>query len=385
MRSFEIATALTAFGRLVAAAPHAHSPRAVSSIVTGTPFGFASSVTGGGTAAPVYPTTIAELKSYLTSPDPQNIVISGTFDFVGSEGTKVYQACNIYTCTPSNGGQGILNTLNGCGTNTLYDATIDIAGYEGINVASDKTLVGTGTNTILNGKGLRFAGVSNIIIQNIEITNLNPQYVWGGDALVFSDTNQIWIDHVTTSSLGRQHYSFGQSPSNAVTISNSFINGKTSYSATCDGHTYWGMELVGTGDQITFYKNYVYYTSGRSPALSGNTFFHAVNSVWADNSGHAIEGTSNGGGLFEGCYFNNVPTIVESGFVGSLFSSESADLSQCATYLGRNCVANAYTSSGTFNYDDTSFLIDIEGKNIPAAASASSIETSVPASAGNTL
>lgn len=36
-------------------------------------------------------------------------------------------------------------------------------------------------------------------------------------------------------------------------------------------------------------ENYVYYTSGRSRALSGNTLFHAVHSVWADNSGHAME------------------------------------------------------------------------------------------------
>jgi hypothetical protein len=35
-------------------------------------------------------------------------------------------------------------------------------------------------------------------------------------------------------------------------------------------------------------------------------FFHAVNSVWADNSDHAIEGIANGGGLFEACYFGVV-------------------------------------------------------------------------------
>jgi hypothetical protein len=203
MKSFQIAAALTAFGRLVAAAPSPNLPRAVSSIVTGTPFGFASSVTGGGTVAPVYvhifsepgnplltstiryPTTIAELKSYLTSSEPQNIVISGTFDFVGSEGTETIQACNIYDCTPAEGGQGILNTLGGCSGYSLYDATIDIAGYQGIQVTSDKTLGGTGSNTVLNGKGLRLVGVSNTIIQNIEITNLNPMYVWGGDAISF--------------------------------------------------------------------------------------------------------------------------------------------------------------------------------------------------------
>ncbi|OJJ76723.1 hypothetical protein ASPBRDRAFT_117133 [Aspergillus brasiliensis CBS 101740] len=363
----------------------AHHAKAQSSIVSGTAPGFAAGVTGGGDATPVYPTTIDELKEYLTSSSPQNIVIEGTFDFVGSEGTETLQACNIYDCTPDNGGQALLNTLSGCGDTSTYDVTIDVAGVEGINVASDKTLVGKGTDAVLNGKGLRFVGVSNIIIQNIEITNLNPKYVWGGDALVFSDTNQIWIDHVTTSSLGRQHYSFGEESDNAITISNSFINGKTDYSATCDGHTYWGLELVGSSDLITFYKNYVYYTSGRSPALSGNTLFHAVNNVWEDNSGHAIEGTDNGMGLYEGNVFNNVPTIVASGFVGQLFSSESADLSQCETYLGRECVTNAYTSSGSFDYDDDGFFVDFEDLTIVSAASASSMESSVPSDAGNTL
>jgi Pectate lyase len=40
---------------------------------------------------------------------------------------------------------------------------------------------------------------SNIIIQNIMITNLNPQLVWGGDAITLSNTSNIWIDHVTVS------------------------------------------------------------------------------------------------------------------------------------------------------------------------------------------
>lgn len=145
---------------------------AISSVVTGTPMGFASSVTGGGTATPVYPTTIAELKEYLTSSSAQVIVISGTFDFSGSEGTQTEEACDAYACAPSAGGQALLNTLGGCST-TTYSVTIDTAAYEGINVASDKTLVGTDGAT-LYGKGLRFVGVSNIIIQNIEITYLNP-------------------------------------------------------------------------------------------------------------------------------------------------------------------------------------------------------------------
>ncbi|KAF3923078.1 hypothetical protein ABW20_dc0105866 [Dactylellina cionopaga] len=356
-----------------------------SSVVKGSPIGFASGVTGGGNAAPVYPSTIAQLKSYLTSSSPQVIVISGTFNFVGSEGTSTFKACNAYSCTIANGGQMLLNTLGGCGSLATSDVTIDTAGYQGIQVKSDKTLVGI-NNAVLNGKGLRFAGVSNIIIQNIAITNLNPKYVWGGDALSLSGTSKIWIDHVTTSSLGRQHYSFGQDSNKLITISNSFINGVTSYSATCDKHTYWGLELVGSGDQITFYKNYVYYTSGRSPALSSVTLFHAVNSVWSSNSGHAVEGgATNGRGLFEGCVFTNVPTILASGWAGRLFTSESAYVSQCSSYLGRSCQTNIYSSSGSFNYHDTSFFSDFSGLSIAPAASASSIQSTVPSSAGNTL
>lgn len=137
---------------LLAASPSfLHLGAAQSSIVQGSAPGFAAGVTGGGDADVVYPDNIDDLKTYLTSSEPQNIVISGTFDFVGSEGTTTEQACNAYSCTPSNGGQALLNTLNGCGSNSLYDATLDKAGVEGINVASNKTLVGLGTNTVLNG------------------------------------------------------------------------------------------------------------------------------------------------------------------------------------------------------------------------------------------
>ncbi|KFY96961.1 hypothetical protein V500_02254 [Pseudogymnoascus sp. VKM F-4518 (FW-2643)] len=381
-----MATKTLVFAAMVSAAlatPAGLRQARQSSVVTGSAMGFASGVTGGGDAAPVYPTTIEDLTSYLTSAEPQVIVISGSFDFVGSEGTETAEGCDSYSCNPSNGGQALLNGLQGCGDTAVYDITYDKAGAQGINVASDKTLVGLGTDTVLNGKGLRFVDVSNIIVQNIAITNLNPQYVWGGDAFVFSGTSNIWVDHVTTSSLGRQHYSFGQDSDTLITISNSFINGQTDYSATCDGHTYWALELVGSADQITFYKNYVYNTSGRSPALSGVTLFHAVNSVWENNSGHALEGTDSGKGLFEGCVFN-IPNIADDGFVGLLFSSDEASVGKCSASLGRDCQTNIYTDSGPFSYAEDLFAA-FEGLTVVEADSADSIQDVVPTSAGNTL
>lgn len=194
-----VVLAISAFAALAAAAPSKTvEKRAISSVVNGTPMGFASSATGGGTVTPVYPSTVAQLTSYLTSSDPQVIVISGTFNFAGTEGTTALTACDAYPCTPSNGGQALLNTLGGCGTKSTYSVSIDTAAYKAINVKSNKTLVGKNGAT-LNGKGLRFVGVSNIIIQNIAITNLNPKYVWGGDAFSISDSQNIWIDHVHVS------------------------------------------------------------------------------------------------------------------------------------------------------------------------------------------
>lgn len=75
--------------------------------------------------------------------------------------------------------------------------TYDKASHLGMDVGSNKSLVGKGSAGVLNGKGLRFkAGAKNVIIQNIHITNLNPQYVWGGDGISLSGNDGVWIDHV---------------------------------------------------------------------------------------------------------------------------------------------------------------------------------------------
>ena len=165
---------------LAAALTVPHSAIQKRAVYSGTPFGFASKATGGGNAATVTPITTAQLISYLTDSSPRNIVISGEFKFAGTEGTATYDACDAYSCTPSNGGQALLNTLNGCSKPT-YKVTIDKAAYQGISVKSNKSLIGKNGAT-LNGKGLRLVGVSNIIIQNIKARALSrTQYVIGAN------------------------------------------------------------------------------------------------------------------------------------------------------------------------------------------------------------
>lgn len=61
--------------------------------VTGAAQGFAKGVTGGGTATPVYPTTNAELISYLGDSSPRVIILQQTFDFTGTAGTTTGTGC----------------------------------------------------------------------------------------------------------------------------------------------------------------------------------------------------------------------------------------------------------------------------------------------------
>jgi pectin lyase len=173
--------------------------------VSGTPEGFAAGTTGGSAGSTVTPSSTDELVSYLGSSQPLTIVLSKTFDFTGTEGTTSGTGCAPWGT--GSGCQVAINQNDWC-QNYEPDApsvsvNYDNAAITPITVASDKTLVGEGSSGVIKGKGLKIAnGVSNIIIQNIFITDLNPQYVWGGDAITLDGSSKVWIDHVKVRMFG---------------------------------------------------------------------------------------------------------------------------------------------------------------------------------------
>ena len=200
---------------------------------------------------------MAELVSYLGDSHPRVIHLTKTFDFTSSEGTVTEKGCSPWGTGA--GCQLAINANGWCSNNPL-DVTVkyDKAGVAGIRVASNKSLVGVGNKGVIKGKGLRLSnGVSNVIVRNIHITELNPQYVWGGDAIALDGTDMLWIDHVTTSLIGRQHIVLGNGPSGRVTISNCRIDGRTSWSATCNGYHYWSLYFTGSSDVSIFSPPYL--------------------------------------------------------------------------------------------------------------------------------
>ncbi|KAJ6112922.1 hypothetical protein N7512_008246 [Penicillium capsulatum] len=369
------------FALVAALASHA-----AAGSVSGAAEGFATGVTGGGSAAAVYPSTTAELVSYLGDSQARVIVLSKTFDFRNTAGTTTGTGCAPWGTASAC--QVAINQNNWC-TNYQSGApsvsvSYDNAGTLGITVASDKTIIGEGSSGVIKGKGLRIVGgAKNIIIQNIAITDINPKYVWGGDAITIDNSDLVWIDHVTTSRIGRQHVVLGENASKRVTISNSYFNGETDYSATCDGYHYWGLYFTGSSDLITFKGNYVYHMSGRSPKVQGNTLLHAVNNYWYDSTGHSFEIGSGGMVLAEGNVFQNIATPVESPVSGQLFTSPDSNTNaKCSSYLGQTCQINGFGSSGTFKQSDTGFLSNFSGKNIASASAYTTVVSSVNSNAG---
>ncbi|KAI8166511.1 putative pectin lyase F-1 [Colletotrichum sp. SAR 10_70] len=251
---------------------------AANAQVQGKPFGFAAGTTGGGSATPQYPSSLAELKTWLTDSTPRVIMINRTWDFRNTEGTTSTQCCSDNRTTKCPGGtsagQAWIQDTCDAASGTWVSCTYDNAARTPIDVGSNKSIVGVGTSGVIIGKGLR-----------VHITNLNPQYVWGGDAITLDGSDRIWIDHCKISLIGRQFIVSGWGAAGKVTISNNEFDGKTTWSAGCNGKHYWALLLIGAKDYYTFAGNYLHDLSGRAPHMgttNGVTenYFHGVLSAF---------------------------------------------------------------------------------------------------------
>lgn len=173
--------------------------------------GFATGTTGGGSAACAVPSSTAQLKTWLSDSTARCIVLDKEFNFKGTEGTVSETGCRpASNKCPGNGGQDAINQASWCtngnaGTGaTSITVNYDKAGISGLTVGSNKSLIGVGSKGVLRGKGLRIAnGAKNVIIQNIHITELNPQYIWGGDAIAVDGSDQVWIGKLSILSTQR--------------------------------------------------------------------------------------------------------------------------------------------------------------------------------------
>ncbi|KAK7042118.1 polysaccharide lyase family 1 protein [Favolaschia claudopus] len=332
-----------------------------SVLAVGTPFGLGSATTGGGSAAAATPTSLSQLTTWLSDSTARTIVLDRLWDFTGIEGTTTGSGCKPWTCSPNP--QITIDKDSWCENFQPNAAkttvTYDNAGLNPLRVGNNKTLLGKGSGSGIQGKGLYLKGSNNVIIQNIKIVNINPQFVWGGDAIAIDGGSNIWIDHNFIQNIGRQFIATGYGAVSKTTISNNVFDGDTTWSPNCNGQAYWAFIFTGAGDQLTFALNHVYHTSGRGPHVGGTSGFfqnvHVFNNYYDHINGHAIEPDVGSKILLEGNYFNTVtsPDLAGDGQLYVPTSSSTA----CQSTLGRSCVANTLNGSGALvDVSDTGVL-----------------------------
>lgn len=243
-------------------------------------------------------------------------MLDRTFDFLESEGKTSGQCCLEHTCNNGNKPQSYI--ADTCTAGTWVSCTYWNAPRKAVDIKSNKSIVGVGTKGVIRGKGLRLrGGTSNVIIQNIHFTDLNPQYVWGGDAITLDGADRVWIDHNKFSLAGRQFIVSGWGAAGKVTISDNEFDGRTSWSVSCNNKHYWALLLIGANDFYTIAGNWFHDLSGRAPHLgtgdSSSNIVHAVNNYFQSIDGHAFDIQGNAWALLEGNYFDDTKEPVSAG------------------------------------------------------------------------
>lgn len=339
-----------------------------------TPVGFGDGVTGGAGGEVITVATADELKRALCNNEsggickdttPRVIQLKSVIDFRGLEGNQTSLGCTIShnDCAVNGKYERILAVANYCDGHQTYNVTYDAAGKTPLLIGSNKTVIGIGKNAGIKGKGVAIRhGVSNVIVRNLSITDINESVIWAGDAVTIDNASRVWIDHNYIARIGRQMIVTGWGTAANVTISNNFLDGTTEAGHYCDNRHYWMMLLVAENQSITLIGNRIYNSSGRSPeigkqntAKSGG-IVHLVNNLFDSNYNMGIRGDDNAIAFVEGNYFTPtnlyfLPVMLygsnplNNKVFATLDATVGAQQSQCRSVLGRDCVSNYATNS----------------------------------------
>lgn len=276
---------------------------------------------GGRDGKTVTVRTLAELEKYATAAEPYVIVVAATID-------------------------------------------MDPVGKE-IKVASDKTIVGSGTSGHIVGGGFFLGtGVHNVIIRNLTIRD-SYQGTWNDkdhdfDAIQMDGAHHVWIDHNDLRHMADGLIDVRKDSTNITVSWNKLSNNNKTFGIG------WTENVV---TDITVHHNWFRETEQRNPSTDNAAHAHLYNNYLEDQSGTTITSSygnySRGGTkmVLENSYFqgfnnpvirDSTAAIVQRGntFVGTSGRNESGGTafdpkSYYAYTLDRTADVPALLKSGT--------------------------------------
>ncbi|MBB3063469.1 RICIN domain-containing protein [Microbulbifer rhizosphaerae] len=289
-----------------------------------------TTTTGGGNATPVPVTTCSALKTALEAEGAAVVQVpdNTTIDCLVEEGVAL-QVCEVACPDYQDPGEftlrvpGSTQTCTELGSDT-NDTVTSHRFDTRIQVADDKTLVGLGPNSGIEGASLILSGSKNVIVRNLSIANVNPHLVEAGDGITVDNASHVWIDHVAFSMISDGHVDTTNSEN--VTLSWNHFDGRNNY--VC-ANQHWYVALVGDS-QVSYHHNFFDYTGGRNPKVDGSTSrAHLYNNYYKKITYFGISTNDNAHALVEANNFDDTrsPHWNVSGFMsasGNVYTGQSA-------------------------------------------------------------
>lgn len=198
------------------------------------------------------------------------------------------------TVTVTSGSQ-LISEMQASGSRIIQvSGTLNISGMN--DVASNKTIVGLGSNATIAGGGLDIDGASNVIIRNVNFRD------WDDDGVNLQNgAHHVWIDHNSFTN-GNDGALDIKRESDFLTVSwNRFFNhDKTMLLGHDDGHTADRGHL-----RVTYHHNWFDGTNSRHPRVRFGNVVHVFNNYYNDIGDYGVAATQESAVLVEGNFFEN--------------------------------------------------------------------------------
>ncbi|WP_308363988.1 MULTISPECIES: RICIN domain-containing protein [unclassified Microbulbifer] len=312
---------------------------------------------GGGNATPVTVDSCSALKSALEADGEAVVQVpdNTTIDCL-TEGRPI-EVCEVACPDNQDPGEftyrvpGSGQTCISLGSNTNDTVTRDRFDTN-IRVADNKTLVGLGPNSRIEGANLDLRDSKNIIVRNLSIANVNPHLVEAGDGITLLNSSHVWIDHVSFSMISDGHVDANNSEN--VTLSWNHFDGRNPY--VC-ANQHWYVALVGDS-QVSYHHNFFDYTGGRNPKVDGSASrAHLYNNYYKKITYFGIQTINSAQALVEANYFDDTraPHWNVSGFMSA---SDNVYTGRSATDPDRDSGDSVFGDVSLYNYtlDDANNL-----------------------------
>ncbi|KAF7539174.1 hypothetical protein G7054_g2312 [Neopestalotiopsis clavispora] len=294
---------VTATAALPAWASYCSSkPSAISKECTCAFSGAATSTTTKATSTTTTATTLTTSTSTSTGPATTSTgtCSSPNYSLVG------------YGAGTTGGGSGSGTTVTSC---SALESAIDGAGVitisgilDGcgiIDVLSDTTIIGTGSDSGLTNGGFRVKKASNVILRNLKL-HVAPE---SKDLIELQYSTNVWIDHCDLSTIG-------------ITGDKDTYDGLLDITHASDDvtvswtkfHDHWKGSLIGHSDSngdedtgylhVTYHHNYWTNVNSRLPSIRFGTG-HVYSSCYEDNPTSGVHSRMGAQVLAEENYFLN--------------------------------------------------------------------------------